>query len=242
MTWWTLWTFLAVVCPHAQAMRIDDSGDEVGANQFADEITSDQVNVTANGVDACATYIQQYESERCGVWFMIWGQKKACYCVQKSAGNCDLQTFKGTSVYKFEEPTKAEVAGYVEGTSGSTSCPAGSRALTESECGLAAGYYSKAWKGLISSEGSTRPSGCYLTSNGLRFNPYPSESKSKSSRIRICQAVLRDGTYTFRQKVNNRYLDAHQTSNDYSAVTREASNLDNQKWLIVEECGSGANS
>jgi len=42
--------------------------------------------------------------------------------------------------------------------------------------------------------------------------------------------AISDGTYTFRQKVNNRYLDAHQTGY-YSAVTR-AGDAHSRHWLI----------
>jgi len=93
----------------------------------------------------------------------------------------------------------AEVNGYVEGTSGSTSCAAGSRALTESECEQAAGYYSKSWRGKIQTDlsRSKRPSGCYLLSSSeVWFNPLSSGVASSSSRILICQATCDTSTWS----------------------------------------------
>ena len=46
------------------------------------------------------------------------------------------------------------------------------------------------------------------------------------------------GTYTIQQKVNDRYLDAYETSSsDYRAVTRTIQNNDSQKWIIKRLSG-----
>ncbi len=47
-------------------------------------------------------------------------------------------------------------------------------------------------------------------------------------------AVLPQGTYTIRQKSNNRYLDAYQSSGkDYSIVTRTSQSNNTQRWTIT---------
>lgn len=45
--------------------------------------------------------------------------------------------------------------------------------------------------------------------------------------------ALKQGVYTIRQKSNNRFMDAHESSaNDFSVVTRTAQNNDTQRWII----------
>jgi hypothetical protein len=46
-------------------------------------------------------------------------------------------------------------------------------------------------------------------------------------------AVLAAGTYTIRQKINGRFLDAYETAvNDFRLVTRPAQNNDTQRWQL----------
>ena len=46
--------------------------------------------------------------------------------------------------------------------------------------------------------------------------------------------LLASGTYTIRQKSNNRFLDAHPTAaNDFRLVTRPAQNNDSQRWELA---------
>jgi len=40
-------------------------------------------------------------------------------------------------------------------------------------------------------------------------------------------------TFTIQQKVNMRYMDAHESSNDHSAVTRTVQGNDSQKWIVT---------
>ncbi len=41
-------------------------------------------------------------------------------------------------------------------------------------------------------------------------------------------------TVTIRQRSSGRFLDAHESGNDFSAVTRLAQNNDIQRWVIPE--------
>ena len=54
-------------------------------------------------------------------------------------------------------------------------------------------------------------------------------------RIEVESATSRQlrGVYTIQQKSNNRYMDAHEGSNDNSVVTRDRQNNDTQRWILT---------
>ena len=49
----------------------------------------------------------------------------------------------------------------------------------------------------------------------------------------MATTTLPNGTYTIQQRSNMRYLDAHESGNDNSAVTRTSQDDESQKWVIT---------
>jgi len=46
---------------------------------------------------------------------------------------------------------------------------------------------------------------------------------------------LQPGVYTIQQKSNGRFVDAHESGNAFSVVTRTAQNNDTQRWVLIPE-------
>ncbi len=76
--------------------------------------------------------------------------------------------------------------------------------------------------------------GCTTAGTGSNSGVRIERLLEESPTLRNLEAPALQGTYTIQQKVNNRFLDAYQSSGkDFSAVTRTSQNNNTQRWILT---------
>merc|ERR1711957_553476 len=82
-----------------------------------------------------------------------------------------------------------------------------------------------------SGHSNCKPHGKYHGLPGWGTQP----SNTYNHRIYCCgqPSTGSAATFTIQQKVNMRYMDANESSNDHSAVTRTVQGNDSQKWIVT---------